>query len=223
MVSIKRKVTLRKKHHVTLRTKQPDASSPSSVLPETAAQTHEEVPPVAQSPQGDGARATSSSHSSRWIAAAVALLVIGGGAYFALNSSKHSDTSAAESSVAQTKSQSTSGDTSVSSATSSQGTTTASEASSAAASTAATTATEGSPAPAASPAATTSGSSSSPAHPADEATSATPETSEPTATAIETAREVMRGKYGNGLERKQRLGGRYREVQRKVNEFYGIR
>lgn len=33
----------------------------------------------------------------------------------------------------------------------------------------------------------------------------------------------MRGKYGNGLERKQRLGGRYREVQRKVNEFYGIR
>lgn len=219
MVSIKRKVTLRKKHHVTLRTKQPDASSPSSVLPETAAQTHEEVPPVAPSPQGDGARANSSSHSSRWIAAAVALLIIGGGAYFALNSSKHSDTSAAESSVSQTKSQSTSGDTSVSSATSSQGTTTASEASSAAASTAATTAIEGSPAPAA----TTSGSSSSPAHPADEATSATPETSEPTATAIETAREVMRGKYGNGLERKQRLGGRYREVQRKVNEFYGIR
>ena len=34
------------------------------------------------------------------------------------------------------------------------------------------------------------------------------------------AREVIRGKYGNGAVRKQRLGGSYAEVQAKVNEMY---
>lgn len=34
------------------------------------------------------------------------------------------------------------------------------------------------------------------------------------------AREVIRGKYGNGAVRKQRLGDRYAEVQAKVNEMY---
>lgn len=37
----------------------------------------------------------------------------------------------------------------------------------------------------------------------------------------ELAREVMAGKYGNGEERKQKLGNLYNEVQAKVNSIYG--
>ena len=36
----------------------------------------------------------------------------------------------------------------------------------------------------------------------------------------EEAKEVIRGKYGNGDVRKRNLGGRYAEIQRKVNEMY---
>ena len=36
----------------------------------------------------------------------------------------------------------------------------------------------------------------------------------------ELALEVIRGVYGNGLERKQKLGDRYAEIQGKVNEMY---
>ena len=37
----------------------------------------------------------------------------------------------------------------------------------------------------------------------------------------ELAREVIAGKYGNGEERKQKLGNLYNEVQAKVNSIYG--
>ena len=36
----------------------------------------------------------------------------------------------------------------------------------------------------------------------------------------EEAKEVIRGKYGNGDVRKRNLGGRYAEIQSKVNEMY---
>lgn len=36
----------------------------------------------------------------------------------------------------------------------------------------------------------------------------------------ELAREVIRGKYGNGEVRKQQLGDRYAEIQARVNEIY---
>ena len=39
-------------------------------------------------------------------------------------------------------------------------------------------------------------------------------------TVEEEAREVIRGKYGNGDVRKRNLGGRYAEIQSKVNEMY---
>jgi len=39
----------------------------------------------------------------------------------------------------------------------------------------------------------------------------------------QTAREVMRGVYGNGQVRKDRLAGRYAEVQRRVNQIYRAR
>ena len=46
----------------------------------------------------------------------------------------------------------------------------------------------------------------------------------PTASATgaveEEAREVIRGKYGNGAVRKRNLGDRYAEIQSKVNEMY---
>ena len=37
----------------------------------------------------------------------------------------------------------------------------------------------------------------------------------------ELAKEVIAGKYGNGEERKQKLGNLYNEVQAKVNSIYG--
>lgn len=37
----------------------------------------------------------------------------------------------------------------------------------------------------------------------------------------ELAQEVINGKYGNGEERKQKLGNLYNEVQAKVNSIYG--
>lgn len=36
----------------------------------------------------------------------------------------------------------------------------------------------------------------------------------------EQARRVIRGDYGNGAERRERLGDRYREIQNRVNEIY---
>lgn len=41
-----------------------------------------------------------------------------------------------------------------------------------------------------------------------------------TGTVEEEAREVIRGKYGNGAVRKRNLGDRYAEIQSKVNEMY---
>ena len=41
-----------------------------------------------------------------------------------------------------------------------------------------------------------------------------------TGTVEEEAREVIRGKYGNGDVRKRNLGDRYAEIQSKVNEMY---
>ncbi|MBR4886392.1 MAG: hypothetical protein IKU16_03815 [Muribaculaceae bacterium] len=42
-----------------------------------------------------------------------------------------------------------------------------------------------------------------------------------TATDIEEkAKSVIRGEFGNGQERKKRLGSDYSEVQKKVNEIY---
>lgn len=45
----------------------------------------------------------------------------------------------------------------------------------------------------------------------------------PTSSVEQTAREVMRGVYGNGQVRKDRLAGRYAEVQRRVNQIYRAR
>ena len=42
----------------------------------------------------------------------------------------------------------------------------------------------------------------------------------PTGAVDEEAREVIRGKYGNGNVRKRNLGSRYAEIQSKVNEMY---
>ena len=48
-------------------------------------------------------------------------------------------------------------------------------------------------------------------------------TSKPTEKSIdELAQEVIAGKYGNGDARKQALGGRYEEVQARVNEILGV-
>lgn len=41
-----------------------------------------------------------------------------------------------------------------------------------------------------------------------------------TGTVEEEAKEVIRGKYGNGAVRKKNLGDRYSEIQSKVNEMY---
>lgn len=53
-------------------------------------------------------------------------------------------------------------------------------------------------------------------------TAATPAQA-PTSSVEQTAREVMRGVYGNGQVRKDRLAGRYAEVQRRVNQIYRTR
>ena len=50
-------------------------------------------------------------------------------------------------------------------------------------------------------------------------TNATP-TANATGAVEEEAREVIRGKYGNGAVRKRNLGDRYAEIQSKVNEMY---
>lgn len=45
----------------------------------------------------------------------------------------------------------------------------------------------------------------------------------PTSSVEQTAREVMRGVYGNGQVRKDQLGSRYAKVQRRVNQIYRAR
>ncbi|MBF1059728.1 MAG: hypothetical protein HXL31_02415 [Prevotellaceae bacterium] len=45
----------------------------------------------------------------------------------------------------------------------------------------------------------------------------------PTGSVEQIAREVMRGVYGNGQVRKDQLGSRYAEVQRRVNQIYRAR
>ena len=45
-------------------------------------------------------------------------------------------------------------------------------------------------------------------------------TASATGTVEEEAKEVIRGKYGNGEVRKRNLGDRYAEIQSKVNEMY---
>ena len=42
----------------------------------------------------------------------------------------------------------------------------------------------------------------------------------PSSSVQETANEVLKGVYGNGVTRKHKLGSRYAEVQRHVNEMY---
>ena len=60
----------------------------------------------------------------------------------------------------------------------------------------------------------------------DLSTSGTVSQTNPTPTASvtgaveEEAREVIRGKYGNGAVRKRNLGDRYAEIQNRVNEMY---
>lgn len=46
------------------------------------------------------------------------------------------------------------------------------------------------------------------------------ETNVPLGTVEETANEVIRGLYGNGNVRKNKLGSRYQEIQNRVNEMY---
>lgn len=46
-----------------------------------------------------------------------------------------------------------------------------------------------------------------------------PAASAPGGSVDELARAVLAGRYGNGEERKRRLGSRYAEVQRRVNEL----
>ena len=53
-------------------------------------------------------------------------------------------------------------------------------------------------------------------------TAATPAQA-PTSSVEQTAREVMRGVYGNGQVRKDQLGSRYAKVQRRVNQIYRAR
>ena len=53
-------------------------------------------------------------------------------------------------------------------------------------------------------------------------TSATtePTMTEPAGSVQETANDVIKGTYGNGVTRKHKLGSRYAEVQKRVNEMY---
>ena len=82
-------------------------------------------------------------------------------------------------------------------------------------------ATSASTAPA-SAAAPTKAASTSSAPASASSTSAAPAQA-PTGSVEQTAREVMRGVYGNGRVRKDRLAGRYAEVQRRVNQIYRAR
>ena len=47
-----------------------------------------------------------------------------------------------------------------------------------------------------------------------------PKAAEPANSVKETAKDVIRGTYGNGVTRRHRLGSRYEEVQKRVNEMY---
>lgn len=64
--------------------------------------------------------------------------------------------------------------------------------------------------------------STAPASAAAPTTPATPAQA-PTSSVEQTAREVMRGVYGNGQVRKDQLGSRYAKVQRRVNQIYRAR
>ena len=47
-----------------------------------------------------------------------------------------------------------------------------------------------------------------------------PTAAEPANSVQETAKDVIRGTYGNGVTRRHKLGSRYEEVQKRVNEMY---
>lgn len=55
---------------------------------------------------------------------------------------------------------------------------------------------------------------------ANSAQGAVNQTSEVSGSVEQTASDVIKGKYGNGQVRKDKLGSRYRDVQNRVNEMY---
>ncbi len=77
-------------------------------------------------------------------------------------------------------------------------------------------------APAASASASTTAASTSSAPASASSTAAAPAQA-PKGSVEQTAREVMRGVYGNGQVRKDQLGSRYAKVQRRVNQIYRAR
>lgn len=216
MVQLKRKVTLRTKET-------PEVSAPK--VEETATKG----PGVTPQPSSGGGK--------WWVAAVVVALLVAGGVYFVRqcgadrtpsvatagqNDSVVVDSVPAAASPSGGGAAASEGTGEAAPAANGNSETTAAptgETSSAKANSAAsvpTTAASTSSAPASTSSVPASASSTSTSAPI---TAATPAQA-PKGSVEQTAREVMRGVYGNGQVRKDQLGSRYAKVQRRVNQIY---
>ena len=224
MVEIKRKVTLRTK------TSQPEEKPATEVTPEVQLSASQQeptpTPPPPTEPTTNAKGSKGGVNWKEWLAAFVLATLLWGG-YHLYSNSQGNDAQDATT-VAKTDSTDAQKDsTQTAQADSTTKVKPEADGNNVATETANETAAEGS---SVSKATTPSSNTSANNTTTDQQTASTdnlgtasttePTAAEPANSVQETAKDVIRGTYGNGVTRRHRLGSRYEEVQKRVNEMY---
>ena len=224
MVEIKRKVTLRTK------TSQPEEKPATEVTPEVQLSASQQeptpTPPPPTEPTTNAKGSKGGVNWKEWLAAFVLATLLWGG-YHLYSNSQGNDAQDATT-VAKTDSTDAQKD---STQTAQADSTTEADGNNVATETANETAAEGSSvSKATTPSSNTSANNTTANTTTDQQTASTdnlgtssttePTAAEPANSVQETAKDVIRGTYGNGVTRRHKLGSRYKEVQKRVNEMY---
>ena len=224
MVEIKRKVTLRTK------TSQPEEKPATEVTPEVQLSASQQeptpTPPPPTEPTTNAKGSKGGVNWKEWLAAFVLATLLWGG-YHLYSNSQGNDAQDATT-VAKTDSTDAQKD---STQTAQADSTTEADGNNVATETANETAAEGSSvSKATTPSSNTSANNTTANTTTDQQTASTdnlgtssttePTAAEPANSVQETAKDVIRGTYGNGVTRRHKLGSRYEEVQKRVNEMY---
>lgn len=220
MVEIKRKVTLRTK------TSQPEEKPATEVTPEVQLSASQQeptpTPPPPTEPTTNAKGSKGGVNWKEWLAAFVLATLLWGG-YHLYSNSQGNDAQDATT-VAKTDSTDAQKDSTTKVKPEADGNNVATE-------TANETAAEGSSvSKATTPSSNTSANNTTANTTTDQQTASTdnlgtssttePTAAEPANSVQETAKDVIRGTYGNGVTRRHKLGSRYEEVQKRVNEMY---
>lgn len=227
MVEIKRKVTLRTK------TSQPEEKPATEVTPEVQLSASQQeptpTPPPPTEPTTNAKGSKGGVNWKEWLAAFVLATLLWGG-YHLYSNSQGND--ADTTTVAKTDSTDAQKDsTQTAQADSTTKVKPEADGNNVATETANETAAEGSSvSKATTPSSNTSANNTTANTTTDQQTASTdnlgtssttePTAAEPANSVQETAKDVIRGTYGNGVTRRHRLGSRYEEVQKRVNEMY---